>query len=76
MEKRNTPEKKEAMRLYRLFRGFNTDGNEQTNRNTAIQCASIHIDELIDVINNKLDFRNIKTINFYIDVKHELFNIK
>jgi hypothetical protein len=76
MGTRNTPEKKEAMRLYRLFRGFNTDGNEQTNRNTAIQCASIHIDELVDVINTKLDFRNIKTINFYIDVKHELFNIK
>ena len=76
MGKRNTPEKKEAMRLYRLFRGFNNDGNEQSNRNIAIQCASIHIDELIDVINTKLDFSNIKTINFYIDVKHELFNIK
>jgi len=70
MGTRNTPEKKEAMRLYRLFRGFNTDGNEQINRNIAIQCASIHIDELIDVIDTKLDFRNIKTTQFYIDVKH------
>lgn len=75
MKNKLTP-KEEANRLYRLFRGFNTDGNEQTNRNTAIQCTSIHIDELIDVIDNKLDFRNINTTKFYIDVKHELFSIK
>lgn len=75
MKNKLTP-KEEANRLYRLFRGFNTDGNEQTNRNTAIQCASIHIYELIDVIDNKLDFRNINTTKFYIDVKHELFSIK
>lgn len=76
MGERNTPEKKEAMRLYRLFRGFNDDGNEQTNRNIAIQCASIHVDELIDVLQNKLDFENTRTLLFYKDVKYELSKIK
>lgn len=75
MKKQLTP-KEEANRLYHLFRGFNTDGNKETNHNTAIQIASIYIDEINEVLCNELDFKNEKSILYYIDVKHELYNIK
>lgn len=75
MKNKLTP-KEEANRLYRLFRVFNTDGNKETNHNTAIQIASIHIDEINKILCDELDFKNEKSILYYIDVKHELFNIK
>lgn len=42
---------------------------------TAKECALIAVDEILDILENKLDFKMLKSMTFWEEVKQEIENL-
>ena len=67
--------KEKAEELVLKYLRIDNNTKEWFNSHIAKQCALIAIDEILVVLEFKLDFKMEKSIKYWLDVKDEIINL-